>query len=417
MAERPQLLRAGRRMARELLDSQRAPYAIRNGALAGFLDGAGFTSAHLVPPVGRHVVLEHTSGQRTRLLNFRTCNYLGLAGDPRLAEAGKRAIDEYGFGACSSPFGTGRTKLNHELEDKLASFLGVEAALVASSGFVANVAVMLGVPNATDAIVLDQFIHNSFVDGARGSRAKHVFFKHNDAADLDGALTELAPQGGDRFVGIEGIYSMEADVPDLVAIERVCAKHGAHIILDECHSLGTMGAHGRGLSEHLGRRLPPGVLLTGTLAKAIPVTGGYVAGPRAVIDALRLRGNAYAFSASTLTPPDAAAAIAALDILAAEPARPRKVQALAERLEHKLLAHGVSRAGGIVHVPVPETVADTIGGALAERGFGVPVYGYPAVPVGKDRLRVLLSAAHEEADVDALAVAIRELTPPSVRSE
>jgi 8-amino-7-oxononanoate synthase len=371
---------------------------------------------------------EGVAGARTVIggrecLNFASYNYLGLNGDPRVAAAAKAAIDRHGVSASASRLASGERPVHAELEAALAEFHGAEACLSFVSGHATNVTVIGHLLGPRDLVLHDALIHNSVVEGARLSQARRIAFPHNDA---DAAERELAAQRrrhGRALLVVEGHYSMDGDVPDLARFVDMARRHDALLMVDEAHSVGVLGATGRGVAEHRGVD-PGGVdIWMGTLSKTLSACGGYVAGKRALVDVLRHSAPGFVYSVG-LSPPLAAAALESLRVLRAEPWRVARLQANAAlflRLAREAGFDTGNSAGlGIVPVVLGSSVAAArVSAALFEGGVNVQPILFPVVPERSARLRFFVSSEHTAEEigrsVSALAAA-REACSPRLRA-
>jgi len=351
---------------------------------------------------GSHVTIDGR-----RLLLASSYSYLGLLGHPAIQAAANAALDHYGTGTHGVRLLAGNTDLHDRLERRIAAFVGTDAAVVYSSGYLTNVAVISSLLAKGDVVVCDKLNHASIVDGCLLSRAKFVRVPHNDAGAMDRALAQV-PEGAGRLVVVDAVFSMDGDVIDLPAVVEVSRRHGARLMVDESHSLGVLGASGRGIEE---RFEVSGTiqLKMSSLSKSIPSAGGYVAGDSDLITFLKHASRAFIFSAA-LPPASAAAALAAFDVIEAEPDRVARVQSHARRLRARLQQGGLPiRDDPTPIIPVitgSDDGAIRMSRALFERGFFVPPVISPAVPPGTSRLRVTVTAAHTEAEVEAIAEAV-----------
>ncbi len=342
-----------------------------------------------------------------RVLNLCSNNYLGFGNDERLTGAAGRALETHGIGPGAVRSIAGTMDLHLELERKLAAFKGAEAALSLQSGLIANVATIPAVvDSAEDAVFTDELNHASIIDGVRLTKAQRFIYKHNDVADLKRKLADGA--GARRKLVItDGVFSMDGDVAPLDRIVEAAEPAGAMVMVDDAHGEGVLGSHGRGIVDHfhLHGRVE---IEIGTLSKAFGVVGGFVSGSRTLVEFLRQKARPFLFS-SAVTPPDVAACIAAVDILAAtdEP-----VKRLWEN--GRALKEGLGKAGfdtGHSQTPITPvilgeaTVAREFSRRLfAEESIFAQAIAYPTVPQGKARIRCMVSAAHSPEDI-ARAVA------------
>ncbi len=340
--------------------------------------------------------------------NFVSYNYLGLNGDPRVTAAAKEAIDRYGTSVSASRIVSGERPIHRALEEALAAIYRTEDALTLVSGHATNVTVIGHLVGRGDLILHDSLSHNSIVQGALMSGAQRIAFPHNDMDELERLLAS-ARAGADRaLIVVEGHYSMDGDVPDLVRLVQIARRHRAHIMVDEAHSLGVLGARGQGIFERSGVDPREIDVWMGTLSKTLSGCGGYICGSGELIDYLRYSAPGFVYSVG-LPPPVAAAALASLEVLAAEPWRVSKLQANGQRFLTEAQRLGLDTGPSIGSAIVPvmtgsSIVAARAADALYHRGVEVQPIIYPAVPEQAARLRFFLSSLHEEKQLD-LAVA------------
>ena len=341
------------------------------------------------------------------LVNFASNDYLGLAGDERLAAAAAEAVAACGVGRGSSPLICGRAEVHAELERRLAAFEGVEAALLFPSGFAANAGIVPALVDRGDAIYADAKNHASLIDGCRLSRAETHIYPHGS---ID-ALERLLAQGHGnhrRLILTDTLFSMDGDLARLPPIAAAAEKYNAMLLLDEAHATGVFGAHGRGVAEALGVDYE-GVIRVGTLSKALGAAGGFVAGSRSLIQWLANRARSYVFS--TAQPGGiAAAAIVALDIVAAEPAVRITLLQTAAALRRRLAQQGWNTgtsASQIIPIIIGSPAeAVKLSELLRERGYWIPAIRPPSVPEGESLLRLSLTAAHTPEMLDGLLEAL-----------
>jgi 8-amino-7-oxononanoate synthase len=351
-------------------------------------------------------------------INYASYNYLGFSGDARVNEAAFDAIARYGTSASASRLASGERPIHRALEAELARLIGVEDAVALVSGHATNVTVIGHLFGRKDLIIHDALIHNSVMQGCLLSGAKRVSFPHNDWASAERILTQHRRDFERALIVIEGVYSMDGDAPDLARFAALRQRHKTFLMVDEAHSLGVLGHTGRGLAEHCG--VPPGEvdLTMGTLSKTLASCGGYIAGAHALIEYLRYTAPGFLFSVG-LSPPDAAAALAALRLLQAEPER---VAALRERSR---LFLGCAREAGLDtghsagSAVIPVIVGDSrrallLSAALFEAGIFAQPIVHPAVTPRNARVRFFLSALHTEEQirftVAQTAASLRELS-------
>ncbi len=342
------------------------------------------------------------------MLNFASYNYLGLNGDPRVAAAAKAAIDRYGTSASASRLASGERPVHAALEAALARLHQAEDCLTFVSGHATNVTVIGQLMGPRDLILHDALAHNSIIEGARLSGARRLGFAHNDWAAAGRELAAQRRRHGRALIVIEGHYSMDGDLPDLARFTALAREHDALLMVDEAHSLGVLGATGRGIAEHCGVDPAEVDIWMGTLSKTLSGAGGYIAGRRALVELLRYAAPGFVYSVG-LAPPLAAASLAALEIMLAEPERVARLQ---HNAGHFLalardagLDTGASAGMGIVPVILGGSLrAARQAAALFEQGINVQPILYPVVPEGAARLRFFLSSEHSAAEV-AQAVA------------
>jgi 8-amino-7-oxononanoate synthase len=335
------------------------------------------------------------------LLMLASYSYLNLIAHPRIKAAAKAAIDEYSTGTHGVRLLAGSTRLHEQLEDRIASFKNREAAVTYSSGYTTNLSVISTLLGHNDLVFSDRLNHASIVDGCRLSSAHFVRFKHRDMDDLKAKL-EQAPGSVAKLVVIDAVFSMDGDVTDLPRVRELCDRYGAWLMVDEAHAVGVLGKGGHGIEEHFGM---PGTIdiCMGTLSKAIPSVGGYVAGSFDLINFLKHVSRAFIFSAA-LPPPAAAAAKEAFDVIEAEPERIAALQGNMYHFIEKLKARGFSTLDS--ETPVVPIICgsddDACEMARLSRNEGIfiiPVVS-PAVPDGTSRLRACVTVAHTREELD-----------------
>jgi 8-amino-7-oxononanoate synthase len=350
--------------------------------------------------------------QEREFLNFSSNDYLGLAGDPRLARAAARAARIYGSGAGSSALVSGHLPPLRALERDLAHWERTDAALVFSSGFAANLAVVSTLADKPDAIFSDAWNHASLIDGCRLSRARIHVYPH---ADVDHLAHLLECQGAGarrRLIVTDTVFSMDGDLAPLADLLALARRTDSLLLVDEAHATGVLGARGRGLTESTS--LQPGdedrLIKVGTLSKALGAQGGFVCGTRRLITYLVNHARPYIFS-TALAPPVAAAARRAMAVVQEEPERRRHLLDLAAHLRDRLRGQGLEMGDSRCQI-VPVILGDphaalSISTCLEEQGILAPAIRPPSVPEGTARLRISLSAGHTEADVERLADALK----------
>jgi 8-amino-7-oxononanoate synthase len=346
------------------------------------------------------------------LVNFASNDYLGLARHPKVRAAAASAALEWGWGAASSRLLSGTTALHAGLERRLAAFRGAAAALVFPSGYAANLGLLQALADEHSVIAADALNHASLIDACRLTKARVVVYSHRDAgaARLALAAARDAPR---RFLLTDSVLSMDGDLAPLPELLAVARETGSVLVVDDAHGNGVLGPRGRGALEHF-RIDGPEVIVTATLSKAFGGMGGFVSGAAEVVEWLVSKARTFVYT--TAPPPAAcAAALAALEVMEAEPGRRERVRANARRLREALRALDPERfrwppeGRDVPIVPVIVGSADralAAAAALFERGFYAPAIRPPTVPEGTARLRISLTADHTDADVDALAAAL-----------
>ncbi len=336
-----------------------------------------------------------------RLLNFCANNYLGLANHPRVREAARQAIDDYGVGPGAVRSIAGTTSLHIELERRLAEFKHAEACITFQSGFTANLATIPALVGAGDLIFSDELNHASIIDGCRLSRAETVRYRHGDVDDLRQQLTARDDYRR-RLIITDGVFSMDGDIAPLDRICEVAEEHGVMLMVDDAHGEGVLGHGGRGIVDHFGLHGRVDVEV-GTLSKAFGVVGGLVAGKAIIIEWLRQRGRPFLFS-SAVTAPDAAACIEAVAILEESTELIDRLWSNAGLFRREMQAMGFNTGFSqtpIVPVMLGEAaLAQQFSRRLFEEGIFAMAISYPTVAQGKARIRVMNSAAHNHSDIE-----------------
>ncbi len=337
-----------------------------------------------------------------KVLNFCSNNYLGLANHPMLVAAAKKAVDEMGVGPAAVRTIAGTTTLHIELEKRLAAFKGVEAALTFQSGFQANTATIPALIGKEDVIFSDRLNHASIIDGCRLSGGKIIPYDHCDVASLEAVIQENQGQFRRAIIITDGVFSMDGDVAPLDKIYEVAKKYDLLLMVDDAHGEGVLGKGGRGIVDHFGLHGKVDVEI-GTMSKAFGVVGGVVAGKAVIIEWLRQRGRPFLFS-SAVTPPDAAACIAAIDLLESSTELVDRLWDNARYFKAEMKKLGFDT--GVSTTPITPVMlgeaplAQQFSRDLFEAGVFAMAIGYPTVPQGKARIRVMISAAHAKDDLD-----------------
>lgn len=328
-------------------------------------------------------------------------NYLGFANHPKLREAAKGAIDEYGVGPAAVRSIAGTMSLHLELEGKIAEFKKAEAALSLQAGLIANIATIPALMGPEDVIFTDELNHASIIDGCRLTKAKRVIYPHCDVGVLAKALEENKDIKK-KLILTDGVFSMDGDLAPLPQIVELAERYDAMVMVDDAHGEGVLGNHGRGIVDHFGLHGKVDIEM-GTLSKAFGVVGGYIAGKGEIIEYLRQRARPFLFS-SAVTPPDVKACIAAIEILEEtdEPLRRLWENTRYFKDEMKSLGFDTGKSETpITPVMLGEAkVAWEFSKRLFEEDVFAQAIGYPTVPKGKARIRVMISALHTKEDLD-----------------
>jgi glycine C-acetyltransferase len=337
-----------------------------------------------------------------QVLNFCSNNYLGLANHPKLIQAAKQACDKYGVGPGAVRSIAGTMDLHIELEKRLAKFKGVEAAITFQSGFNANLATIPALVGKDDVIFSDRLNHASIIDGCRLSGAKIIAYEHNNPEALEIAIKDNLSDYRRALIVTDGVFSMDGDIAPLDKIYEVSDRYDILLMVDDAHGEGVLGKGGRGIVDHFGLHGKVDVEV-GTLSKAFGVVGGVVAGNAAIVEWLHQRGRPFLFS-SAMTVPDTAACLAAVDLLEESTELVDKLWDNAKYFKSEMKKLGFDT--GQSQTPITPIMlgdaklAQQFSRELYEAGvFGMAI-GYPTVPQGKARIRVMISAAHSQADLD-----------------
>jgi 8-amino-7-oxononanoate synthase len=353
------------------------------------------------------VVAPLMRGQQLR--NFCSNDYLGLAGDPRVSEALCAAAARWGVGSGAAHLVSGHSAEHHALEEELADFTGREAALLFSTGYMANVGVISALAGRGEVVLQDRLNHASLLDGARQSGARLLRYRHADAGDAARTAGEHAAQLA--MLVTDGVFSMDGDIAPLRELVTVARQHGAWLLVDDAHGFGVLGATGGGALQAAALTADDVPLMVGTLGKAAGTFGAFVAGDRDVIELILQRARSYIYT-TALPPAVAAATRASLRILRAEGWRRERLTMLIARFRAGAKQRGLALMDSTTPIQ-PILVAGAAqclaaSEALRARGFWVSAIRAPTVPAGTERLRVTLSAAHDEADVEALLDALAQ---------
>ena len=337
-----------------------------------------------------------------KVLNFCSNNYLGLANHPKIAAAAKAAIDKMGVGPGAVRTIAGTMDLHVQLDERLAKFKGVDAAITFQSGFTANLGTIPALVGKEDAIFSDELNHASIIDGSRLSGAKIIRFKHADAADLEVQLKEHRDKYRRAMVITDGVFSMDGDIAPLDEIYAVTRNYDVILMVDDAHGEGVMGEGGRGIVDHFGLNGKVDVEI-GTMSKAFGVMGGVAAGNAKLVEWLHQRGRPFLFS-SAMTVPDVAACLAAIDLLEESTELVDRLWANADLFKKEMRALGFDTGKSVTPItPVilgEEKLAQEFSKALYDEGIFGSAIKFPTVPRGTARIRVMISAAHSNEDLE-----------------
>ncbi|MHA1304894.1 MAG: aminotransferase class I/II-fold pyridoxal phosphate-dependent enzyme [Candidatus Heimdallarchaeaceae archaeon] len=340
-------------------------------------------------------------------------SYLGLINHPEIKKASQEAIEKYGTGAGGVRLLTGTLELHKELEKKIAEFKKTEDAIVYSSGYVTNEAILSSIFGQNDLIVIDRFAHASIYSGCKLSKADWTRFQHNDMEDLERVLKENREKYDNIVIAVDGVYSMDGDVAHMPEIIELAKKYDAFTMVDEAHAIGVLGETGKGVEEYFGLKPDDIDIKMGTLSKAIPSIGGYVAGKKDLITYLRYSSSPFIFSAA-LPPASAAAALKALEIIETDIDRVKQLRENSHQFIKGVneLGYNTLKSKDTAIIPV------IIGGDLKtfrfakkmeKEGIIVPPVVYPAVPRDGGRLRCCVMATHTKEDMDKILKAFAKV--------
>ncbi len=350
-------------------------------------------------PSTKVVVRNRKTGAQHELLNLASYNYLGVSYRDEVKQAAIEAIQRFGLGASGSPILSGTFEIHNELAEAVASFKDKPAAIVFPTGYSANVGFISALMRSGDNIILDQYSHASIVDGAILAKSRTVFFRHNNPMDLERKLLKCS---GKKLVVVEGVYSMDGDVCLLPEIVEVCKRHGARILIDEAHSTFLFGPNGRGVAEHFGLDKEVDFHL-GTFSKSLGGQGGFVCGSKELVDYVNAFGRSRFFSCN-LAPTLAAGLVAGLRIVENEPQLRAKLWSNVAYLRRRFAEEGIDIGKSTSQV-MPVLVNNdakvfAVAEKIQDRGLYLQPVTYPAVPKHKSRLRISVSAAHSEAELE-----------------
>ena len=378
---------------------------------------AAFTEAKEVQAMGLYpyfIPLTNSEGDIAwvgdhKVIMAGSNNYLGLTTHPKVRQAAMDALQHYGTSCTGSRFLNGTLELHLELERRLAQFVGKEAALVFSTGYQTNVGTISALVGRSDFVITDKEDHASILDGCRLSYGTLRRFPHNDVEALDRLLASLPKETG-RLVVVDGVFSMGGDIAPLPDLIAVCQKHGARLMVDDAHSIGVLG-DGRGTAAHFGVTDQVDLIM-GTFSKSFASLGGFIVGDEPVIHYVQHMARSLIFSAS-ITPPNVAAAMAALEIMETEPERRARLLSIAERMRREFQRMGYNTGKSVTPI-IPIIIGDRMSTAfmwkrLFEEGIYVNPVIEPAVPPGMSLLRTSYMATHTDAQMDRVLEAFERV--------
>jgi len=359
---------------------------------------------------GRAGALTRIGGRQ--LVNFASYDYLGLNGHPDIAKAVAHAIAIFGTSASASRVVAGERSIHRDLEARIAALYGVEDAVVFVSGHATNVATISALLGANDLVITDALAHNSMFVGAQLSGAARRSFAHNDLDNLERVLTETRARHNHVLIAVEGLYSMDGDVPDLPRLIELKNRFGAWLMVDEAHALGTLGRRGRGSAEHFGVDGNAVDIWMGTLSKTCASCGGFIAGSKALVEILKCTAAGFVYSVG-MSPPNAAAALAAIEIMQREPERVARLQSNSRLFLDLARGSGLDTGFAEGHAVIGVMIGDSLRAvkltqSLFERGINTLPIIHPAVPVQAARLRFFLSSEHTETQIRMAIAATKE---------
>ncbi len=352
----------------------------------------------IITPQQMHIKV--STGQE--VLNLCANNYLGLSDNPEIIQAAKDSYDSWGYGLSSVRFICGTQEIHKQLENKMSQFLGAEDTILYSCCYDANTGLFETLLTADDAVISDELNHASIIDGVRLCKAQRYRFKNSDMADLEEKLKE-AQSARFRMIATDGVFSMDGTIANLKGICDLADKYDALVMVDDSHSVGFMGKHGKGTHEHCGvvGRVD---IITGTFGKALGgASGGYASGRKEIVELLRQRSRPYLFS-NTLAPAIAASSLKVIEMLSASTKLRDKLESNTKYFREKMSTLGFDIVPG-AHPIVPIMLGDAVlaqkmASMLLDNGIYVIGFSYPVVPKGKARIRTQISAAHTKKDLD-----------------
>ncbi|NJM15394.1 MAG: aminotransferase class I/II-fold pyridoxal phosphate-dependent enzyme [Bacteroidales bacterium] len=356
-------------------------------------------------------VLDEYTNETRRLTMFGSNNYMGLANHPLVKQRVTEAIKKYGVGIAGPPHFNGYSKLHAQLEERLSHLKGKESTLLFGSGYSANIGVVNGLVNPKrDAVFYDENCHASFYDSLRLARVNNKAFKHNNMAHLADLFETEFTDADTKFIGIEGIYSMEGDAAPLPEIIKIAKKHNALTILDDAHGTLVMGKNGGGTTEHFGLEKETDIVV-GTFSKSFAITGGFISASKEIVNYIKYFSKIYMFSTS-LPFTSVAAVLAALEVMEKEPERLEQLHANIKYLTQALRRYGLvtEPQGAVIALKVPEdSNMRKVSNMFHEMGLFVNSIEFPAVPKSNQRIRISVMATHTKPQMDRLIEAVGKI--------
>lgn len=346
------------------------------------------------------------------VINYSCYNYVGLSGHERVSKAAKDAIDNFGTSASASRIASGQKSLHRDLEKEISGFLGTEDAIALVGGYSTNETIIGHMMSDKDLILYDSYIHESIQQGSRLSGASIKPFPHNRFEALETILKEERHKYEKVLIVIEGVYSMDGDIPDLPEFIRIKKEYKSMLMVDEAHSMGVIGKTGRGISEYHNVDVSNVDLWMGTLSKAFSSCGGYIAGPKEIIDYIKYTCPGFVYSVG-MTPADAAAAKTAIEVLSSEPERVQSVQENSKYFLESAKSNGWNTGHSKDSAVVPLIIGDSeacinLYHTLFEKGiFVIPII-HPAVPENAARLRFFINSTHTKEQLDKTVDSLKE---------
>jgi glycine C-acetyltransferase len=356
-------------------------------------------------------IIDPCTGNEKKMLMFGSNNYLGLANHPHVCNSVRKAINSYGVGIGGPPLLNGYSSLMHKLEERLSALKHAESTIIFPCGYSTNLGLISGLLTRNDMVFYDEKSHASFYDGLAAGRIKGQKFHHNNIEELNTLLSEkCTSNGGETFVNVEGVYSMDGDLAPLDRIVKLCKKNRAILIVDDAHGTGVMGENGSGTSEYFGVSKEIDVNM-GTFSKAFAVMGGFISASKPIIEYLRFFARPYMFSAS-IPPVIIAAVLAGLDVIENEPERRKmlhdNVKYVVKGLRHLDIVS--EPKAGIIALRVPDDMNIRDGAnQFHQAGIFLNAIEYPAVPVNEQRYRMSIMATHTREDLDKLIASVEEV--------